>query len=182
MFTKILVPLDGSDIAEHALAPAAALARAFGATLILLCTCAPKTTIASLPPLDDEKDCFQPEQINEPAQYEAKNYLSVLAHCLSLQDVKIQRLVIKGDEAGAIIGLAEAQDVDLIVMTKHGRLGARHHLLGDATERVLHHASCSILAVCSTCCNGQSSEAVDDPTQIIGSLNTDLAGSKLFET
>ncbi len=182
MFTKILVPLDGSDVAEHALAPAAALARACSATLVLLCACAPKTTQASLQPLNDEKDWFQPEEINEPAKYEAKNYLSVLAQCLSRQNVKIQGLVIKGDEAGAIIGIAEAQDIDLIVMTKHGRSGARHHLLGEATERVLHHASCSVLVVSPTFPGELNSAAAVDPAENMGSMATNLTLRQLFET
>ena len=63
--------------------------------------------------------------------------------------ITIKSLLVKGDEAGAIIGISEAQDINLIVMTKHCQADTQQNLLGDITERVLHHASCPVMVICS---------------------------------
>ena len=164
MFTKILVPLNGSDDAEHALTPALALAKAYEGTLILLCTCTTKSTHESLQDLANGYDWIWPEHSGDPSQFPEEKYLDdLVGRCMSETGVRVQSLFVRGDEAGAIIGIAEAQEVDLIVMTKHCRSGALHNRLGDITERVLHHASCSVMVICSQNPSETASGPVDDP-------------------
>lgn len=53
--------------------------------------------------------------------------------------------VASGDPADAIIRVAQAHEVDLIVMGTHGRTGLSHVLLGSVAEKVVRHASCAVL-------------------------------------
>lgn len=163
MFTKILVPLNRSEVAEHALAPAVDLAKTYEGTLILLCTVSAKLKSDPLRDPANDFDWFWPGQSDEPAPIEERIYLNELVKRLSRPGVEIQSLIVKGDEAGAIIGISEAQDIDLIVMTKNCQSDPRRNLLGDVAERVLHHASCSVMVICSDIRSGRASTTANDP-------------------
>jgi universal stress protein A len=52
-----------------------------------------------------------------------------------------------GDPAEEIVAMADALDVDLIVMSTHGRTGLSHLLLGSVAEKVVRHAPCPVLTV-----------------------------------
>ena len=145
MFKKILVPLDGSPMAERALPPAVALARAGGAEIILLRSSKPVYTV--MPEFAGEYEWSWPAEAHDEARHAARTYLDDLQLTSVGPEVAVRRQVVGGDEAGAIIGIAEAEEVDLIVMTSHGRSGARRWLLGSVTERVLHHASCPVMVI-----------------------------------
>ena len=162
MFTKILVPLNRSEVAEHALAPAVDLAKTYEGTLILLCTVSAKLKNDPLRDPANDYDWFWPGQSDEPAAVEEKIYLNELVKRISVPGVEIQCLIVKGDEAGAIIGISEAHDIDLIVMTKSCQSDLRRNLLGDVAERVLHHASCSVMVICSDSRSGRVSAAPND--------------------
>lgn len=166
MFTKILVPLDGTEVAEHALAPAIDLAKKYKGTLILLCTCTTGFGSDSLQNLTNDHNWFWTTPSDDPIYQEGKNYLARLIRDLAESGLEIQSLLVQGDEAGAIIGISEAQDINLIVMTKHCQSEPRHNLLGDITERVLHHTSCPVMVICSNLLNGLVDNSCDDPNQL----------------
>ena len=56
-------------------------------------------------------------------------------------------MITDGDEASTILETASAENVDLIVMTTHGRTGLTRWVLGSVTERVLHDAPCPVLVM-----------------------------------
>lgn len=145
MFKKILVPLDGSPMAELAVQPAVTLANTSEGELILLRSTKPVFT--SLPEYAGEYEWAWPAESYDESHEAAQRYLDNLNAEASASKAAVRRRVVDGDEAGAIIGIAEAEDVDLIVMTSHGRSGARRKLLGSVTERVLHHASCPVMVI-----------------------------------
>ena len=170
MFTKILVPLDGTDVAEQALAPAIDLAKKYEGTLVLLCTCTACLGSESLQDLAEDHNWFWTTPSDNPTYLQGKNYLAKLIGNLSEASVEIQSLLVQGDEAGAIIGISEAQDINLIVMTKHCHSEPRPNLLGDITERVLHHTSCPVMVICSNLLNGIVNETHEDPTQLANTI------------
>lgn len=165
MFTKILVPLDGSEVAEHALAPAVDLAKKYDGTLVLLCTCTMMYATGSLQDLTNDHNWFWTTPTDDPTYLEGKEYLTKLIGDLSESGVEIQSLLVKGDEAGAIIGISEAQDINLIVMTKHCQSEPQQNLLGDITERVLHHTSCPVMVICSNLLNEMVNDPGNNPNQ-----------------
>lgn len=61
--------------------------------------------------------------------------------------VEVQRLVEFGSSYKNIVDLAEKENVDMIVMSTHGRTGLDHMILGSVTEKVVARAPCPVLVV-----------------------------------
>jgi nucleotide-binding universal stress UspA family protein len=154
MFKKILVPLDGSGVAENAIIPALDLAKKYNGTLVLLCTCATGIIRDAFEDQINNHNWFWTTRAEDPSYIEGEDYLKEILTEISGTGIEIQSVLVKGDEAGAIIGISEAQDINLIVMTKHCQSDPPYNLIGDITERVLHHASCPVMVICSNLLDG----------------------------
>jgi nucleotide-binding universal stress UspA family protein len=74
------------------------------------------------------------------------DYLAILMADLT-PGVKISTAVEMGVPFQAILDKAEKENVDLIVMSTHGRTGLRHVLIGSVTERVVREARCPVLSI-----------------------------------
>lgn len=143
MFNKILVPLDGSELAEQALPPALTIAHKAN-ELILLNAPMVSPALTSLvytydvPNLDISIDHLRAQ---------AERYLALQKAELKREGLTIHNEVVPGDAASIIIDTAIAEDVDLIVMSTHGYTGLDHLVMGSVTERVLRQAPCPVLVV-----------------------------------
>jgi len=126
---RILVPLDGSPLAEMALTKAVELLRDDpGATLILLRAV---------------EGCIQATVARE-----AESYLAALAERLEEQGLtRVVRSVWYCDAANAIVEAARSRRVNLIVMSTHGRSGLRRILRGSVAQSVLRRTRTPILLV-----------------------------------
>lgn len=134
---NILVPLDGSSLAEAALPEAVELARTFGARLFLL-----RAAQAHTPPGVDATEA-QIKVVEEAEKYLAQVRERVSA--LGLRDVKTT--VWYGPAAYAIVEAARLHRVDLVVMTTHGRSGLGRLILGSVAESVLRGTRTPILVL-----------------------------------
>ncbi len=127
--TRILVPLDTSDVAAKALDDAVTLARALDAEVVLL-TVLDLVVHNALDPMMDS------ERIT--AERAAQTYQGRVVTQLVDKGIQAEGLVVDGkDPAAAIVDTAEHQKVDMIVMCTHGRSGPARWLLGSVTERVI---------------------------------------------
>jgi nucleotide-binding universal stress UspA family protein len=135
---KILVPLDGSNLAELALAKALDVAQSSGdPTLVLL-----RAAEASAWPGTDPTE----EQIR--VVREAEDYLAGIEAGLVKQGVqKIQTSVWYGPPASAIVEAADVAHADLIVMSTHGRGGLGRLIMGSVADAVLRGTTTPILLV-----------------------------------
>ncbi|MBN1218656.1 MAG: universal stress protein [Anaerolineae bacterium] len=143
MASQILVPLDGSSLAEQALPCAMYLARGLSAKLILL-------RVFSIPPDFDVSlgsDEALMKMMIERAQAEANNYLSQAASKLEEANFTVQPIVRQGPVAETIIDYAAQANVQHIVMATHGYTGIRRWTHGSVAERVLQSASVPVLLV-----------------------------------
>jgi nucleotide-binding universal stress UspA family protein len=144
MFNKILVPLDGSTLAENALKPGLALAERTGAEVMLLRVPVyreiPAAAAAAF-------DFLRPEQSREEIYNRAERYLKSVRQVRVGSAVPLRLQVVDGDPAGTIVDLAADAAVDLIVMSTHGRTGLGRWLLGSVTEKVLRSAPCPLMIV-----------------------------------
>ena len=132
---RILVPLDGSLLAEGAIQTAAGLARESGAALVLL-RAAEAHTLPGADPTDAQVAVVR----------EAEEYLTAVAARLGEEGVKgVETSVWYGPPATAIIEAARLQKGDLIVMTTHGRSGLGRLILGSVAESVLRGTTTPIL-------------------------------------
>lgn len=129
---RLLVPLDGSDLAQAALPLAGELARVLGATLVLvrvepwLATMVP--AYGYLPDLDRlEADV---EALAAASLHEARGQLPTA--------LSVETVVLRGAPAAALIDYARGEGrIDLVVMSTHGAGGLRRLLVGSVADRVV---------------------------------------------
>lgn len=132
---KILVPLDGSSLAETALPKAAEMAESSGAELLLV-----RAAQAHALPGTDLAEA-QVRVVRE-----AEEYLQQVADRMRTLGVKkLECSVWYGPAAYAIVEAARLHRVDLIVMTSHGRSGVGRLILGSVAESVLRGTTTPIL-------------------------------------
>ncbi len=132
MYHRILVALDGSALAEQALAHAAGLAERFGATLILLRVTAPPA--GAVEALDaDRRD--------------ADRYLAGLYDRLTATGLRVHYQRPEGPPAALVLQHARQQDADLIALTPRGRSSKRTPTLGSVAAAVVRAAPCPVLLV-----------------------------------
>jgi nucleotide-binding universal stress UspA family protein len=131
---RILVPLDGSALAEAALGPAMELARPSGATLLLV-----RTAETSVFPGADLVEA-QVDVVRE-----AEGYLARVADRLRRDGLHAEPSVWYGPAAAGIVEAARRRSADLIVMSTHGRSGLGRLILGSVAESVLRGTATPIL-------------------------------------
>ncbi|HJR50366.1 MAG TPA: universal stress protein [Gemmatimonadales bacterium] len=159
---KILVPLDGSDVAEAAIAPALQMASS-GSSLLILMRAASARTM----PWTDVIDA----QIL--AVREAEDYLDTVKKRLEQKGVgRVETHVWYGPPAPAIVEAGEK--ADLIVMSTHGRSGLGRLIFGSVAESVLRGTRVPILLVRPTGAPVDPPDGRDDvrPAQKSGSTTT----------
>ena len=149
MYERILVALDGTDVAEQVLPHVEALARAFGSTLILLrATTSPEKLVADLSGgLNVAPSIFDPTEILDDERAEIGEYLEGVAGRLRDAGLKVETDESPGSVATEIVQRAGDLRADLIAMTTHGRHGLGRLILGSVAESVLTHASVPMLLV-----------------------------------
>ena len=130
MYSKILVPLDGSPLAERALEPALEMARTTGSEIILLE--AVQDSLAAVP----EARYHVPLKETYRSAILSMKYLQNIASRLRPHVKKVRWHVEEGDPTDAILSFAHNENVDLIVMGTHGRTGLSRVVMGSVAEKV----------------------------------------------
>ncbi|MCA1900319.1 MAG: universal stress protein [Chloroflexi bacterium] len=141
MYKKILVPLDGTPLAEAALPHAQALAKSEGAELVLL-------RVAVTPDPNfyhrDEGEC---RMISDSIKKEALEYMETEVSKLRKEGVKVAVLMRDGSIPDAIVEAAEETHADVIAMSTHGRVGVQRLLKGSVAEEVVHASRIPVLLI-----------------------------------
>lgn len=146
MYTRILVPTDGSQLSERALREAGALARATGATLTLFYA----APAYRMPALTFEgamvENVITPQRYRRTMRAHARRLLDAAARKAS--GTVTRRVCEFSDQPyEAIIAAARKNRCDLIVMASHGWRGLKGFLLGSETHKVLTHSRIPVLVV-----------------------------------
>lgn len=132
---KILVPLDGSVLAEQALTKALDVVEGGEPTLLLL-RAAEASTWPGVDPTEEQIRVVR----------EAEQYLAAVQARLAAKGLrKVETSVWYGPPASAIVEAARVANADLVVMTTHGRSGLGRLILGSVAEAVLRGTSTPIL-------------------------------------
>ena len=132
----ILHPTDFSDRAGYGFQMACALARDYGARLIVLHVVAPSLVAYGegvVPP--------NPEEVRAEAQAQLDRLPA------PRPDVRAERLLTEGGAVEEILRVAQEVHADLIVMGTHGRTGLERLLMGSVAEKVMRESACSVLVV-----------------------------------
>ena len=131
---KILIPLDGSALAESALAKATEVAG--NESTLMLLRAAEAHTLPGVDPTEAQVEVVR----------EAEEYLAAAAARLKEQGVeRVETSVWYGPAASAIVEAARLRKADLIVMSTHGRSGLGRLILGSVAESVLRGTTTPIL-------------------------------------
>lgn len=144
MYKKILVPLDGSELAEKALSHARELAKAGNSQIILL-EVIDTTNIYPVPGVAGPI-VGVPMYYEDIAQQE-KQYLEKQAEPLRAEGIDTDTVVEEGSPASEVCDFAERTGVDIIVMSTHGRSGINRWVYGSVADRVLRGARVPVLLV-----------------------------------
>ncbi len=132
MFKHILVPVDGSPLAEQALSVAARIARAAGGTVTLFYVLSMRYGYG---PYLAQAGSFVETQL-EAESIGAKMYLDRLARSAVLEGVKTRKEAMIGLPAETIVTYARISQADLIVMSTHGYTGLKRWALGSVAQKV----------------------------------------------
>ncbi len=150
MYQNILVPLDGSELGEAALATAVDIARCTGATLTLI-------RVPDHPMMEYYID--QPVVLVDLRSRDAeraRDYLDAIAARLRQEELTVVTRVMDGAVADAILDVAATESADLIAMATHGRSGIGRFLLGSVADRVTAHAEVPVILVRSVAASGKT--------------------------
>jgi nucleotide-binding universal stress UspA family protein len=143
MFKQILVPLDGSTLAEQALPVAARLARASSGSIVLV-------RVANFP-VDYGGGYTQAplmtEQVIETELDNVDAYLKKIATSEMLAGISIKTESMFGQPLQDILSVVESRRVDLIVICSHGRTGLMRWALGSIAQGLAHQCPVPLLVL-----------------------------------
>lgn len=125
MYNRIMVPLDGSELAQSALPHALGLCSALGATLVLI-------------HIYDQRS---------GSSEAARRYLEFARDQYIDPGVPVELVVRKGPVVSALINAAEKSRADLVVMATHGRSGVQRVVYGSVAEQLLRSSTKPVLLV-----------------------------------
>jgi len=145
MYQKILIPLDGSKLAENALPHAESLANTYGASLVLLTVVHPPSVIGRTP---SDVQIFQ--RAYDTIQEEAEIYLDGCKGKLREKNIHVVTQVTLGPVVADIINTAEKHAVDLVIIASHGRSGLGRVFFGSVAAGVLNRIEKPLLVIRST--------------------------------
>ena len=156
MYERILVPLDGSDLAERALPYAAEIAKLAGSEIVLLQAVTPfaatlgqatASDAAEVAPIFTESAMAIAREQHAGMVAAARDYLASHASELAKAGVKARTEVLEGAPAQTILQYAQANGVGLIAMCTHGRGGLGRLVFGSVADALLRNSGLPVLLV-----------------------------------
>ena len=144
MYQKILVPLDGSELAECVLGHVDALARGCQAkSVVFIRVVEPIRQTGGEYMMDQD----QVKKIESESKQDAGEYLKKISAKVSLGGAVVKTEVISGRPAEILAEYATKNQVDLIVIATHGRSGVSRWVWGSVADRILRSACIPVLMV-----------------------------------
>lgn len=143
MFNSVLVPLDGSALAEEVLPYVAELARRCGSRVVLLqvVSARPALTLAEFGAVADA----QADEAVRLDEEEARTYLEWTASSLRQKGLEVEWVTSRGPVAEKIVRYAKENAVDLIAVSTHGRSGLGRLVLGSVADEVMRTSGIPVL-------------------------------------
>jgi nucleotide-binding universal stress UspA family protein len=142
--SQVIVPLDGSALAEQALPVAVGFAKRFARPLLLVRVIATRSAAAIWP------ETFGPEvNFQREAEQDAQAYLARMRKRLEADqpDLSVQSMVMLGRPEHELERCAETHDGSLVVMCTHGRSGIQRALLGSVATQLARESTLPLLIV-----------------------------------
>lgn len=145
MYERVLVPLDGSEVAEAIVPFIEQVAGPLEAEVVLLRVVEPMSPAEAMASVDvGAPGALAAREDN------ARRYLSELERRLSNKGLRLRTRVAFGSPAEEILAAAKATGADLVAMATHGRSGLGRVLFGSVAEAVLQTSVVPVLVIRST--------------------------------
>ncbi len=141
MFERILVPLDGSPLAQATLPYVMGIAKGFHSHVILF-----HVAETALDHEDPEQKTYADETM-ERIRPLAENYLAGVADELRREGIDVETKVVGGRAVAQILEHAEKENVDLIALSTHGRSGLARWVMGSGIDKILRACERPVLLV-----------------------------------
>ena len=146
MYNKVLVPLDGSELAECVFPHLQTISGGCGVqTVTFLRVVKPFFFVSGY--MGEGLSGMDIARINQDNTAAAENYMKQLATRVNVGSAKVQWEVLTGNEAESIVDYAKNKEVDLIMIATHGRSGVSRWVWGSVADRVLRSACVPVLMV-----------------------------------
>ena len=154
MYDKILVPLDGSPLSENSLKHVANLVVGCRASQVVV------LRVVEQPPLlliefgsqGQDNEIYKNRQKElQQTREAAEKYLAKVSEKLKTQGINVQSAMVEAEQgqsaAEVIMKYAENNNIDLIVMSTHGRSGITRWAFGSVTDKVVRHSRVPVLSI-----------------------------------
>jgi nucleotide-binding universal stress UspA family protein len=144
MYQKIMVPLDGSQVAECVITHIETIAGKSDANVELVTVIEPLEipTRGMIAISDDEI-----KQIDAEGRKEAHKYLDQVSERLKQSGVNAGAVLLTGKAADSLVRYANNNDIDLIIMATHGRSGISKLFWGSVAEKILRATAIPVLLI-----------------------------------
>jgi nucleotide-binding universal stress UspA family protein len=143
--TRLVVPLDGSPLAEAALPVAAAISRRLGTSLLLVRVVDPAGLMPPSVGIDEAIPFEIYDEAEKEMEQDARNYLDAMAQKLRDENVRVATSVLTGPPAIAIERVTHLGDV--LVLTSHERTGVMRWVLGSVAEKLTREDESPVILV-----------------------------------
>ncbi len=149
LYNKIMVPLDGSELAECVMPHVEAITTGCKSTNVVFARVVNPVQLPASVPARGKFSFTETErqQLYEQHKQAAEAYLKRMVASTRLEGVVLSYEVLEGKVADALAHWAEKNGVDLIVIASHGRSGVSRWVMGSVAERVLRSACVPVLMV-----------------------------------
>lgn len=144
MYKKILVPLDGSPLAECVIPHIEAIAIPEAATVELISIVEPVEIPTRGKIAISDEDL---KEINNSVKKEMHKYLDGIVERLKRSDIKAHHVILFGKPAESLIEYVNDNHIDLVIMATHGRSGITRWFWGSIAEKVLRAVTAPILLI-----------------------------------
>jgi nucleotide-binding universal stress UspA family protein len=141
---SLLLPTDFSECANYALSYASDFAREAGASIICVHVIEPVVPTVGYSGVTEP---LPMADISEQLEDSATRELPKIAQHEACAGLAVEEVIAHGDAASEIVRVAKERQVDLIVISSHGRTGLGRMLFGSTAEQVVRHAPCPVLVV-----------------------------------
>lgn len=140
MFSKILVPVDGSDNSYRALDTALFLSEKLGSNITVI------HVMEDVPVLYIESQKLLSELL-ENYKKERKDILSKCSEIATKKGVTINTVLLQGNPASIILDFIKKKKCDIVIMGSRGMGKFKEIILGSVSSKIVHHSSCPVMLI-----------------------------------
>jgi nucleotide-binding universal stress UspA family protein len=140
LFSKILVPVDGSDNSYIALDAALFLSEKLGSNITVI------HVMEDVPVLYIESQKLLSELL-ENYKKEKQDILSKCSEIATKKGVTIKTVLLQGNPASIILGFSKKEKYDIVIMGSRGMGKFKEIILGSVSSKIVHHSSCPVMLI-----------------------------------